>query len=312
MPSPTVKPRLIIAGGSGFVGRALSEFFAAKEFAVVVLTRGKSEARDGIRFVNWDGKTAGNWWRELDSAAALFNLTGRNINCRFTEKNRREILHSRIDSVRALRDAVGRCSSPPSIWAQASATGIYGDTGDRVCDETAPHGTDFLARVCEQWEAEFADVAVPKMRKIALRFGVVLGPDGGMIAPLEKLARAFLGGHVGSGRQFISWIHLADLIGIFVAAIAEKDFAGVFNAVAPNPVTNSEFMCELRRALHRPWSPPAPAWAIKIIAPLIGTEPSLALASTRAIPKRLLEKNFRFRFSGLRPALSDILAVENV
>lgn len=305
MPSPTVKPRLIIAGGSGFVGRALSEFFAAKEFAVVVLTRGKSEARDGIRFVNWDGKTAGNWWRELDSAAALFNLTGRNINCRFTE-NRREIFDSRVDSVRALADAAARCENPPPIWAQASGTGIYGDAGDRWCDENAPHGHDFLAYVCEQWEGALAQVNLPRTRKIILRFGAVLGRGEGMLAPLEKLTRAFLGGRVGSGRQFVSWIHVADLAKIFAESLSREDFCGVSNAVTPNPVTNAEFMHELRHALHRPWSPPAPEWAVKIGGRIIGTEPSLALASTRATPKHLLAKDFHFEFLDLPAALANI------
>lgn len=303
----TQKLRIVIAGGSGFIGRALSHFLSRRNFEIVILTRGKEESDGPIRLAHWDGKTPGDWASELEGSAAVINLTGRSINCRFTEKNRREILNSRVDSVRALTAAMESSAQPP-VWLQACGTGIYGETGSECRAEDGAHGDDFLARVCEQWEGALAAAPTPQTRKVTLRLGVVLGRDDGILAPLQKLTRAFLGGHVGTGRQFISWIHLADLMEIFATAVSQENFTGAFNAVAPNPATNAEFMGELRRALHRPWSPPAPAFAVKCLAPLLGTEPALALTSTCALPQRLLAQNFQFQFPTLRPALAEIYA----
>ena len=298
--------RAVIAGGSGFIGRALTRELVGRGFEVMILTRSPRQRTDGVVEVAWDGIRTGPWVACIDGAYAVINLTGKNINCPQTPENLRAIITSRVSSVNAIASAIGSAQEPPKVWVQASAVGFYGDTGQQAGDETTPAGTDVLADICRQWEAAFNEAPAPTTRKVTLRIGFVLGRDGGALPVLSKLTRLFLGGAAGSGRQYISWIHLADQAAMFAAAVAENAMAGVFNAVAPNPVTNAEFMRELRRTLHRPWSPPAPAMAVKIGARLMGSEGSLALISQRCLPRKLLSLGFRFRFSDLEAALADL------
>jgi hypothetical protein len=314
--------RIVIAGGSGFIGRALAKEFLARNFEIVVLTRSPRKRADGVREVAWDGGHVGEWMQFLDGADAVINLTGKNINCPHTPENLRGITASRVGSVNAIAAAISQIKKPPRVWVQASATGFYGDTGDIACDESAPVGSDTLANVCRQWEAAFrggdasspqvalsqagCDEGVAATRKVALRIGFVLGRDGGALPVLSRLTKWFLGGAAGSGRQYISWIHLADLVRMFVTAVENENLSGTFNAVAPNAVTNAEFMRELRRVLHRPWSPPAPEFAVRIASRLMGSEASLALVSQRCAPKKFLEAGFQFQFAELVPALNDL------
>ncbi|MBA2685294.1 MAG: NAD-dependent epimerase/dehydratase family protein, partial [Gemmatimonadaceae bacterium] len=171
--------RIVIAGGSGFIGSALATHFRGQGRDVVVLTRNAKAREDGIREVAWNGRSIGPWAKELDGAAAIINLTGKSINCRHTDANRREIIASRVVSVRAIADAIGGSAQPVPVWIQAGAVGIYGNAGSALCDESAAHGRDFMADVCEQWEAAFRAALTPATRRVVLRFGVVLGRDGG-------------------------------------------------------------------------------------------------------------------------------------
>ena len=301
-----MKPRIILAGGSGFIGQSLSPFLVSKNYEVVVLTRGRSDHHGSIREAHWDGKTLGEWTQFVNGALGLVNLTGRSINTRHTPEHRREIIDSRVDSVRILGEAISRCAQPPKIFVQIAGVGVYGDKGERICDETTVPGDDFVSEVCKKWEAAFDFVDSPNTRRVLLRLGVVLGRNGGFLQILSRLTRWFLGGHVGNGRQYVSWIHIADLSRMILQAIEQEQLTGVFNATAPNPVTNAELMRELRRALHRPWSPPVPEFAARIGSWLMGTEASLALVSQRCVPKRFLENGFNFEFPTLRQALTNI------
>lgn len=301
-----MKPRIVLAGGSGFIGQSLSPPLVSKNYEIVVLTRGKSNHHGRIREAHWDGKKLGEWTQFVNGALGLVNLTGRSINTRHTPEHRREIIDSRVDSVRILGEAIGRCMQPPKVFVQLAGVGIYGDKGGRICDETTAPGDDFVSEVCKKWETAFDSVDSPSTRKVLLRLGVVLGRNGGFLHVLSRLTRWFLGGQVGEGRQYISWIHIADLSRMILQAIDQEQFTGVFNATAPNPVTNAELMRALRRALHRPWSPPVPEFAARIGSWLMGTEASLALVSQRCVPKRFLEKNFEFEFPNLREALANI------
>ena len=298
--------RIVIAGGSGFIGAALAEEFSARGFETVVLTRSPRPRGDGIREAEWDGHHLGEWIQFLDGAEAVINLAGKNINCPHTPENLREITASRVNSVNAIAAAIPRLAHPPRVWVQAGAVGFYGDGGNRLCEETSPNGNDPLARVCRDWEAALAAANVSPTRKVVLRVGFVLGRTGGALPVLAKLTKCFLGGAAGTGKQFISWIHIADLTRMFVEVVERKNLSGTFNAVAPNPVTNAEFMRELRRALHRPWSPPTPEFAVRLGARLMKSEPSLALASQRCAPKRFAGAGFQFKFSELAPALQDL------
>jgi uncharacterized protein len=300
------RKRLVIAGGSGFIGRALTGEFSARGFEVVILSRSPKKRADGIQDAEWDGAQPGTWTALLDGADAVINLTGKSINCPHTPENLREVTGSRVNSVNALAAAIGQAKNPPRVWVQASAVGYYGDTGSVVCDENSPAGKDTLAGICRQWEAAFTNANAPETRKVALRIGLVLGRDGGVLPLLGKMTRWFLGGAAGSGRQYVSWIHLTDLTAMFVAAVTDEKMLGSYNAVAPNAVTNAEFMRGLRRALHRPWSPPALEFAVKLGARLMGSDGSLALVSQRCVPKKFLECGFQFRFAGVAGALGDL------
>jgi uncharacterized protein (TIGR01777 family) len=220
-------------------------------------------------------------------------------------------LESRVNSVKAIAQSIPHVTialikKPPRIWVQASAVGFYGDTGDRLCDESSPAGKNALAGVCKKWEATFNSADVPETRRVLLRIGFVLGRDGGALPVLTKLTKWFLGGTVGNGKQFISWIHLEDLTRMFIAAIEREDLTGTFNAVGLNPEMNRDFMRELRHVLHRPWSPPAPEFAVRLGARWMKSEPSLALTSQCCAPIRFLEAGFEYKFSKLRPALEDL------
>ena len=298
--------RIILAGGSGFLGQALADELAARQYNVLVLTRKVRNQSGPSREIEWDGRTVGRWAECLVGARAVVNLAGRSVNCRHTPENRQQILESRVNSVRAIGEAISRCSKPPPVWVQASSLAIYGDPGERWCDETAPAGQGFLEETCVQWEKALFDANTPATRKVALRIGFVLAKDKGALSVLAKVVRAGLGGRAGSGRQYVSWTHVADMNRMFLEMIERGDYEGVFNAAGPNPVTNADFMRELRRALHRPWSPPAPVWAVRLGSWLLRTEACLALTGRRCAPKRLLEKNFTFKYPNLRDALADL------
>jgi uncharacterized protein (TIGR01777 family) len=300
-----VRKRVVIAGGTGFIGSALTRELLTRNYDVVILTRKPHPRSDGATEVEWNVKYIGEWIKSLEGAEAVINLAGKNINCPFTPEHLREVAESRINSVRTLSVACAHVANPPRVWIQASAIGFYGNRGSEICDEKSLSGFDRLAEICQQWEGVFNSANVPKTRKVLLRIGFVLGRNGGALPILEKLTKWFLGGRVGSGKQFISWIHIGDLMKIIVTAIENKDVSSVFNATAPNPVTNKEFMRELRRALHRPWSPPAPDWAVRFGSRLMKSEPSLAHVSCRAVPKRLTDGKFQFQFPQLRTALGN-------
>ncbi|HTB82935.1 MAG TPA: TIGR01777 family oxidoreductase [Candidatus Sulfotelmatobacter sp.] len=298
--------RIILAGGSGFIGSALAKGFVARGHQVVVLTRTPRARTDGVQEAEWDGFHLGEWIQFLDGAETVINLTGKSINCPHTPENMRELVSSRVNSVHVVAAACNHVRTPPRTWVQAGAIGFYGDTADRICDEASPAGSDSLAEICRNWETAFDTAETKKTRKVTLRIGVVLGRQGGALPVLTRLTKWFLGGAAGNGKQFVSWIHLSDLVAMFVAAVENDKIAGVYNAVAPAAATNAALMREMRRALHRPWSPPVPAFAIKLGAKLMGSEPSLVLVSQRVAPIRFVGAGFRFQFPKLAPALDDL------
>lgn len=301
-----MKARVVIAGGSGFIGRHLSKRLVSAGYEVVILSRSAKSA-GAVRNVEWDGKTLGPWATEIDGAFAVINLAGKSINCRHTNNNRREILRSRVDSVQVLGQAASRAPTPPSVFVQTSAVGIYGDAGSQTCNESSPHGIDYVAQVCDQWEGAFEAIDAPALRKVILRLGVVLGSDGGFLQVMARMTRSFLGGQAGDGRQFISWVHMKDLCGMFHAAIEYPEVTGIYNACAPDPVMNQDFMSALRAVLNRPWSPPVPAFAVRIGSWLVGSEGKLALMGQRVLPDHFVTQDFPFEFPTLAPALRDLL-----
>jgi uncharacterized protein (TIGR01777 family) len=300
------RKKVIIAGGNGFLGVSLARFLAGREYDVVILCRRPLAPDIAARGVLWDGKTVGAWAPELEGAAAVVNLTGKNVNCRYTPANLREINESREHSVRAVGAAIRACTMPPSAWVQAGSLAIYGDAGDRACDETSAPGEGIPVDTCLRWERAFAAEETPRTRKVMLRISFVLGKNGGALRMLAGLTRAFLGGAIGSGRQYISWIHEDDMNRVWLRAIEDPGMSGIFNATSPHAVTNAEFMRELRRVLGRPWSPPLPAFLVPIGCFLLRTEPVLALTGRRGIPARLRAAGFEFEHAELAQALERI------
>lgn len=298
--------RLVIAGGSGFLGQCLAKEYLAAGGEVDVLTR-SPEANILGRQVAWDGSTVGDWTRVLEGATAVVNFTGKSVNCRYTPANRRAILESRLRPVEALGVALNACTTPPPVWVQSGSLAIYGNPGATFCDEAAPPGSGFSVEVCRRWEAAFNGCVVPSTRKVFHRIGFVLGAGGGALEPLARLARFGLGGPAGSGLQYISWLHVADLNRILLWSIDSKDAAGTYNATSPTPVTNAEFMASLRGAVGRRWSPPVSAWMVKVGTWVMQTEPELILTGRRCVPGRLLEQGFTFRYPALDAALADSL-----
>ncbi len=299
--------RIVIAGGSGFLGRSLAAELLPQCGSIVILTRGADRVDGRVRYAHWDAKTPGPWAAHLDSAAAVVNLVGRTVDCRKTPVNKKVILESRVDSVHALSAAMKTIANPPPVWIQSATAHIYGDTGDEVLDESSRIGEGFAPMVGTAWEAALNDSAPPGLRKVILRISFVLGRHGGPLRTLARLARLGLGGTIASGRHYMSWIHEADLNAIIRRAIDDTTMSGAYIATSPEPVTNADFMRSLRRAVHRPWSPPVPAVCVRIGAWLMRTDPELALLGRRIVPTRLMREGFGFRFPLLSAALADLL-----
>lgn len=302
------KRRVVLAGGSGFLGRALGERLVRSGYEVVVLTRDPDRYDGPGRPVGWDGETVDEAWvAELEGAAALVNLAGRNVNCRRSAANEREILRSRVRPTEVLGEALRLVYRVPDAWIQAGTLAIYGNAGDRVCDESAFVPRGFPSDLCVEWEEALGRAIRPEMRWAILRIGFVLGRDGGALPALGRLARLGFGGPIGSGRQWISWIHIDDMSRLFLEAIENPAVYGICNASGLQPVPNGEFMETLRETLGVPVGLPVPAWLLRAAAPLADTDADLALNGRRGLPVRIHGLGFRFRFHELGDALADLL-----
>lgn len=305
--------KVILAGGSGFLGRALARSLAAAGWEVVVLTRDTdrvtpTDDTPALRAVMWSGETGGAWASELEGAAALINLAGRSINCVHSLENSREIVDSRLNAVKGLARGYARAKNPPPLWVQVSATGYYGNAGDRFCEESLPPGPGFLAEVCRRWEEAFAAVELEGVRRVVLRLGPVLDRKTGPFPAMLGLVKKFAGGATGSGRQFISWVHRDDAVAAFEAAVTRPEMTGAYNVCAPGAVTNAEFMRELRAAVGRPWCPPAPEFVVRFVAEHhFHTDGNLALHGQRATPQKLLATGFKFKHPAVGGAIRDLL-----
>jgi uncharacterized protein (TIGR01777 family) len=257
--------------------------------------------------VLWDGATVGSWAAEL-AGAAVVNLAGELVDRRPTAANVELLTRSRVQPTHALARAVAGLDEPPTVWVQASTLAIYGDGGDAVLDESAPaaDGPAQMAGVARAWEQ--AAVEQPAGRQVVLRMGVVLDRDTPALDRLARLTRWGLGGRVGSGRQWVSWLHIADLLAIVRRSLDDVTMVGVVHATSPRPVRNAELMAALRQVLRRPPVPPTPASLVRLGAMLLRTDPALALTGRRCIPSRLLDAGFTFAYPRLVPALQDLLA----
>lgn len=300
--------KLVIAGGSGFLGDALISYFGNKFDEYVVLSRNPKPNKGNVKNVVWDAKTIGDWSQYLEGADCVINLCGRSIDCRFTEKNKALILSSRIDSTTVLGQAIAGCKTPPKIWMNASAAAIYGYSDDKVMTEQdSENGSGFFNDVVKAWEKAFNDAKTPATRKIRLRISMVMGRKSGVFPVLSKLCKFFLGGTMGSGKQFVSWIHETDFCRFVDWLIENKNASGAYNFAAPTPISNKDMMQAYRKALRVPFGLPAAAWMLEIAAFFIRTETDLILKSNKVISDRAKKEGFNFKFNTMEECLKDLI-----
>jgi len=294
--------RIAITGASGLIGSALNRRLEASGHETVALVRGGS--RPGIR---WDPKGGTVDSERLGGVDAIVHLAGENVGGgRWTEDRKRRIHDSREQGTRTLVKGIEAASPRPKVLVSASAIGFYGDRGDARLDESAEPGDGFLAGVCEVWEREAQKAAELGLRVVRVRIGVVLASEGGALAKMKLPFQMGLGGRIGDGRQFMSWVHLEDVVSVFERALEDESMQGAYNAVAPEPVRNARFTKALGKALHRPTVIPVPKFAVKAMLGSDGADEML-LASTRAVPKRLEQTDFTWRFGDLDAALADVV-----
>lgn len=295
--------KVVIAGGSGALGRRITADLTARGDEVVVLTR---KPRDGrpFRQVAWDGVSVGPWAAEL-AGAAVINLAGELVDRPPTPANIALLTRSRVQPTRALTQAAE--NHPPALWLQAGTLAIYGDGGETVLTEESPvaDGPPQMAGVARAWED--AAAGAPVDRQVLLRTGVVLDRDTPALDRLAGLTRWFLGGRVGTGKQWISWLHIDDFLAIVRRCIDDPALSGVVHATSPRPVRNADLMAGLRQVLRRPPTPPTPAFLVRVGAVALRTDPALALTGRRCVPARLTAAGFTFAHPELLPALRDLL-----
>ena len=294
--------RVLVSGASGLVGTALGETLRAQGHEVGRLVRRPAQGADEV---SWDPGKDQLEAGDLAGFDAVVHLAGENVSGgRWTQARKKRILESRVKGTRLLAERLAALESPPSVWVSASAIGLYGDRGDEILDEAKQPGTGFLADVCSRWEAATAS-APDGVRVVRLRIGLVLSERGGALAKMLPAFRAGLGGRLGDGRQYMSWITLEDLVAAIGRALEDPSLEGAVNAVSPGAVTNKEFTATLGRVLRRPTVVPAPAAALRLALGEMADE--LLLASARVVPRRLEEVGFEFRWPSLEGALKHLL-----
>jgi uncharacterized protein (TIGR01777 family) len=307
--------KIVVPGGSGQVGNILARAFHAAGHDVVVLSRGVLDRP--WRVVLWDGEGVSDWVRELDGADAVINLAGRSVNCRYGPKNRREILDSRVQSTRAVGEAVRRVANPPPVWLQASTATIYAHRYDAANDEAngvlggdepgAPDTWRFSIDVAKAWEAAANECDTPRTRKVLLRSAMTMSPDrGGVFDAFLWLVRWGLGGWIGDGHQFVSWVHDRDFVRAVEWLITHPALSGPVNVASPHPVPNAEFMRALRAAWGIRIGLPSPTGLLELGTRAMRTESELVLKSRRVVPGKLLASGFRFEFPMWPEAAKDL------
>lgn len=301
--------KIILAGGSGYLGHVLTEFYREKSEKIIILSRSSRKTRGNTSYVKWDGKTEGSWTDELEGADLLVNCSGKNVNCRYTEKNRKEILSSRLEPTSILGQVIAKLQQPPVTWINLASATIYRHAEDRPQDEVNGEiGSGFSVDVCKAWEKTFLNIETPYTKKIILRVSFVLGRKDEVHPKLLNLVKCGLGGHVGTGNQYVSWIHEMDFARITEFVHINGRDRDVFNCTAPLAISNKEFMKIFRQSYGVRFGLPTPLWLLETGALIIGTETELVLKSRWVFPKKLLDSGFKFHFPEAGPAIRDIIS----
>lgn len=292
------------------MGHALIDLFRQEGYNMLVLSRRPDKHTDiptnTVKFKQWDARNLNGWVKELDGASAVINLAGENLSSGFwTEKRKHKLLHSRIDATRAILEAIRKVGKPPEVMIQASAIGYYGSRGDEILDETSHRGEGFLADLCEQWERTAAEVEKLGVRLVRLRFGLVLGGNGGLLQRMTIPYQLFAGFHFGNNDQWMSWVHRHDVVNSILFAMQHKEMKGVANVTAPEPILFREFLQQLGKQLHRPSWLYIPPVLLRAFLGQMAEE--TIFTSQRIIPGKLMELGYSFAFSSIDLALRDIL-----
>lgn len=306
--------RVIITGGTGLIGRALAAELVSAGYEVILLSRRPEQVAglpSGVRAERWDGRTADGWGKLADGAAAIVNLAGENLAgegffpSRWTPELKERIVRSRLNAGAAVVEAVKAAAVRPRVVIQSSGIGVYGPRQDEELSEEAPAGSDFLATLAVQWEASTAEVEALGVRRAVIRTGAVLSRAGGALTRMVLPFRLFAGGWFGSGRQWLSWIHMADQVAAIRFLIENPQASGLFNLCAPQPLTGRDFGRCIGRIMGRPAFLPVPAIVMRLV---FGEVTTVVLDGQRALPKRLLDSGFRFRFPDAESALRELLS----
>ena len=299
--------KVVITGGTGFIGLSLARHLSEKGFHPVIIGRNKPKDTFSFEFYEWDAVNLGDWIHSLENARAIINLTGKSVDCIKTPDNCDLILRSRVESTRIIGKALKEVTNPPSVWLQMSTAHIFGDPPSILCTESSSTGYGLAPFVGKAWEEALLHSLPNGMREVRLRTSFVMGRNGGALIKLKRIASLGLGGKVGSGKQGMSWIHEYDMNEIFHKAIINENYQGVYVASSPNPVSNAVFMKELRRSLKIPIGLPAPEFMTRIGASMLfRTDPELALSGRYVKSERLEKEGFTFKFPYLSDALMDI------
>jgi uncharacterized protein (TIGR01777 family) len=302
--------RIIVTGGTGFIGKALCSRLLKDGYEVIALSRSKEKGEKilgtEVKVVEWDGRSGQGWLDYANGAHAVVNLAGENIGAGpWTKKRKKAILQSRLDAGRAVVEAVNSVEKKPELIIQASAIGYYGSRGDEIVDESSLPGEGFLVDVVKRWELSTKEVESQKVRRVIIRSSVVLGKEGGVFLRLVKPFRFFVGGHLGSGKQWFSWIHLEDEVEAILFLIEREDSSGIFNLVAPHQTTQKEFVHTMGKIMRRPSWFPVPGFVLRTIFGEMAKE--TLLSGQRVSPKRLLDGGYRFLYPEAELALMEIL-----
>jgi uncharacterized protein (TIGR01777 family) len=296
--------KIIIAGGTGFLGENLEKYFTEKGSEVYILTRNPQHKNE----IYWDAKTIGEWKNSLEKADVLINLTGKSVDCRYHEKNKQEIYSSRIDSTKILQKAIDQCSEKPKIWMNASSATIYVHSEKHLnTEDKGIIGDDFSMNICKSWEEEFFKIKNAEIRKVALRTSIVLGNNGGAFPKLKTVTKLGLGGKQGRGNQMVSWIHIDDFCKAIDWIIQNENISGTINITAPEPVSNETMMRKLRKELKAPFGLDAAVWQLEIASLFLKTETELLLKSRNVYPERLIKNGFKFSYPGFDEAVLNLL-----
>lgn len=294
-----MKKKVVLAGGTGFIGQFFEKKFLERGYEVVIISRRPQH-------VSWENEKG--IVEALNHAEMLINLAGRSVNCRYNEKNKQEIMNSRLQTTKKLGKAIKKCTVPPKMWINSSTATIYRHAENRpMTEEDGEIGTGFSVDVATAWEEVFFSFNLPNTRQIALRIAIVLGKNGGVMTPYRNLVKFGLGGIQGNGHQKFSWVHVEDLFRIVLFLQDRQDLKGVFNCSAPHPVSNQELMKKLRTIMNIPFGLPAPKWMLELGSILIRTETELVLKSRWVLPERLEKEGFIFTYDNLDKTLHEIL-----